>query len=341
MQALQLIRNGQPLELREVDPDPVGPADVLVEVAAAGICHSDVHYRSGPLGPRAFPITLGHEVAGTIIAVGDDIDDERIGERVCLHYQSFCGSCRWCRAGSEQFCEQGRMIGNSRPGGYAEYITVPSVNAVNLPDPIPFAHGAVMMCSSATSLHALRRARLAPGESVAVFGAGGLGMSAVQLAKALGAGEVFAVDVNPERLELAAGFGAVPIDAATDAVRAIREATDGAGVDVAVEVIGLGKTMKQALDVLGKRGRAAIVGLSVDAIQLAPFAELAGREAEMIGVSDHLLAEIPELLGFYLDGALDLGEVVGQTIPLDADAVNAVMDEMERFGGAVRSVIIP
>lgn len=341
MQALQLIQHGHPLELREVDPDPVGPVDVLVEVAAAGICHSDVHYRSGPLGPKSFPITLGHEVSGTIVAVGDDVGDERVGQRVCLHYQSFCGSCRWCRAGSEQFCEQGRMLGNSRPGGYAEFITVPSVNAVELPDTIPFEHGAVMMCSSATSLHALRRARLTPGESVAVFGAGGLGMSAVQLATALGADQVFAVDLNPERLSLAASFGAVPIDASTDAVHAIHEATDGAGVDVSVEVIGLGTTMKQAVDVLGKQGRAAIVGLSTDTIQLAPFAELAGREAEMIGVSDHLLAEIPELLGYYLDGLLDLDGIVGQTIPLDANTVNTVMDGMERFGGAVRSVIIP
>ncbi len=324
-----------------MEPDAPGPDDVMVRVAAVGICHSDVHYRKGPLGPRTLPITLGHEVAGTVVAAGERVDRTRVGERVCLHYQTFCGSCKWCLAGSEQFCGQGRMLGNSRPGGYAEFITVPSVNAVGLPDAIPFEQGAVMMCSSATSLHALRKARLAPGETVAVFGCGGLGMSAVQLARALGAREVFAVDTNPDRLDLAAAFGAVPIDATGDAVRQVHDATDGAGVDVSLEVIGLGSTMRQALDVLGVKGRAAIVGLSTDSIPVVPYADLVGREAEFIGVCDHLLSEIPQLLQFHLDGQLVLDEVVGGTVPLSAGDVNDVMDRMERFGGAVRTVIIP
>lgn len=341
MKALQLVAHGRPLEERSVDPGPPAPGEVLVEVGAVGICHSDVHYRTGPMGPRTLPMTLGHEVAGTVVAVGHDEDEARIGERVCLHYQTFCGACRWCRAGSEQLCEQGRMLGNSLPGGYAEFVVIPSVNAVALPESIPFEHGAVMMCSSATSLHALRRARLGPDESVAVFGCGGLGMSAVQLARALGAGTVYAVDRNPERLELAATFGAVPIDATGDAVDLIRSATGGAGVDVSLEVIGSGATMRQALDVLGKQGRAAIVGLSTDVIPVAPYGDLVGREAELIGVCDHLLAEIPELLGFYEAGKLRLDRIVGHSVPLEADAVNEVMDRMERFGGAVRTVIVP
>ncbi len=342
MKALQLISTGRPLEERDISLEIPGPHDVIVKVAAAGICHSDVHYRSGPLGPRSLPITLGHEVAGTIVAVGGDDEASRMGERVCLHYQTFCGSCRWCTSGSEQFCKEGTMLGNSRAGGYAEFITVPSANAIVLPDEIPFEHGAVMMCSSATSLHALRKGRLVEGESVAIFGVGGLGMSAVQLAIALGAGTVFAVDRNPERLELASGFGAIPIDAtSTDAVEEIREYTDGDGVDVAVEVVGHGSTMKHAIDVLGKKGRAAIVGLSASTIEIAPYGDLVGREAEIIGVSDHLIAEIPELLDFYLDGRLVLDEVVGLTVPLDATMVNNVMDRMEEFGGAVRTVIVP
>jgi D-arabinose 1-dehydrogenase-like Zn-dependent alcohol dehydrogenase len=340
MKALQLFAQGQPLEAVDIEVDAPGPSDVIVRVEAAGICHSDVHYRSGPLGPKEFPITLGHEVAGSIVAVGDAVSDGRVGERVCLHYQTFCGSCRWCTAGHEQFCPEGRMLGNSRSGGYAEFITVPSVNAVFLPEGVPMEHAAVMMCSSATALHALRQARTVPSDRVAVWGVGGLGMSAIQLARAMGVEQVFAVDRNLERLELAAGLGATPINANEDAVAHLLELTGG-GVDVALELIGSGVTMKQVVDVLGPRGRAAIVGLSPDTIEVAPYGELVGREAEIIGVSDHLLTEITELLDFYVAGHLDLDRIVGLTVPLDAVMVNDVMDRMERFAGPARTVITP
>ncbi len=340
MKALQLVSEGRPLEERDVDVDPPESTDVIVRVEAAGICHSDVHYRSGPLGPKEFPVTLGHEVAGTIVAAGDAVDGDRVGERVCLHYQTFCGSCRWCVAGYEQFCPEGRMLGNSRSGGYAEFITIPSANAISLPDEVPMEHAAVMMCSSATALHALRQARVGPGDRVAIWGAGGLGTSAIQLAWALGANEVFAVDLSQERRALALDLGATPIDATGDPVGELIEITSG-GVDVALELVGSGTTMKQVLDVLGPRGRAAIVGLSPDTIEVAPYAELVGREAELIGVSDHLLSEIAELLGFYLEGSLSLDRIVGLSIPLDAVIVNDVMDRMEAFSGPTRTVITP
>lgn len=340
MKALQLVAQGRPLEERDIDVDPPESTDVIVRVEAAGICHSDVHYRAGPLGPKEFPVTLGHEVAGTIVAAGDGVDGGRVGQRVCLHYQTFCGTCRWCAAGHEQFCPEGRMLGNSRSGGYAEFITIPSVNAIGLPDEIPMEHAAVMMCSSATALHALRQARVGPGDRVAIWGAGGLGMSAIQLARALGVEEVFAVDLNQERRSMAMDLGATPIDATGDPVGELRELTGG-GVDAAIEFVGSGGTMKQVVDVLGPRGRAAIVGLSPDTIEIAPYGELVGREAELIGVSDHLISEIPELLGFYVDGLLRLDRVVGLTVPLDAVIVNDVMDRMESFSGPTRTVITP
>ncbi len=340
MKALQLVAQGRPLEEVDIEVDAPGPSDVIVRVEAAGICHSDVHYRSGPLGPKELPVTLGHEVAGSIVAVGDAVGDDRLGERVCLHYQTFCGSCRWCTAGHEQFCPDGRMLGNSRSGGFAEFITVPSVNAVYLPDQVPMEHAAVMMCSSATALHALRQARTVPTDRVAVWGVGGLGMSAIQLAGAMGVEQVFAVDRNVERLGLAEELGAIPVDANDDPVAHLREVTGG-GVDVALELIGSGATMKQVVDVLGPRGRAAIVGLSDQTIEIAPYGELVGREAEVIGVSDHLLSEIPELLDFYVAGQLDLDRVVGLTVPLDAVMVNDVMDRMEEFAGPARTVIAP
>ncbi len=185
-----------------LDAPAPGDGEILVRVMAAGICHSDAHYRSG-VGSTRHPLTLGHEVAGVVAATGTGVSSPRVGDRVCLHYLVTCGACMDCRAGREQFCATGQMIGKDRDGGFAQLVCVPARNAHPLPDTIPFEQGAIMMCSSATALHALRKARVRTGETVAVFGVGGLGVSAVQLARALGASAVYAVDLNPAKLALA------------------------------------------------------------------------------------------------------------------------------------------
>jgi propanol-preferring alcohol dehydrogenase len=310
-------------------------------VKAAGICHSDAHYRSG-VGSTRHPLTLGHEVAGVVAAVGADVTAPRVGDRVCLHYLVTCGECLDCRAGREQFCTTGEMIGKDRDGGYAEFIRVPACNAHPLPAEIPFEHGAIMMCSSATALHALRKARVAAGDTVAVFGIGGLGVSALQLARALGAGTVYAVDVNPSKLALAKRLGAVPIDAASgDPVRAIRAATSGRGVNAALELIGSARTMEQALQSLAPQGRAALAGLTRERLSVAPYHDILGREAEIIGVSDHLASEIGELMQFIARGELDLRQAITRVVPLEAAAINGVLDELEAWRDGVRTVIAP
>ena len=234
------------------------------------------------------------------------------------------------------------MIGKSRDGGYAEFIGIPARSVFELPDEIPFEHGAIMMCSSATSLHALNKARMRTGESVAIFGAGGLGLSAIQLAKALGAREIFAVDIRPNKLDLARSLGAVPIDArAGDPVKLIRDHTAGRGVDVTLELIGLPQTMQQAVRSLAKQGRAALVGITEKSLEVSPYHELVNREAEIIGVSDHLATEIPLLLEFARTGKLNLSNIVTRTVPLDAKAINDVLDRLEHFGEDVRVVITP
>ncbi len=342
MNAIRLVATGHPLELQKVPvPDP-GPHEVLVRVRAAGICHSDAHYRAG-LSPTRTPVTLGHEVAGTVERAGAAVFHFAAGERVCAHYLTTCGACAECRGGHEQFCGTGRMLGKHRDGGFAEFVVVPAASLVALPEAISFAHAAVMMCSSATALHALRKARLATGETVAIFGLGGLGASAVQLARALGAAAVYAVDLSPAKLALAATFGAIPIDAgAADAAGQIRALTAGRGVDVAVELVGLPQTMRQAVQSLAPRGRAALAGLTDQPLEVSPYHEVINREAEIIGVSDHLFSELPELLGLAARGALDLSRIVTRTVPLDAAAINGVLDELDGFSNsAVRTVVVP
>ena len=342
MKAVRLIKPGQPLEMQEVPMPPVGARDVLVKVKAAGICRSDMHYRAGTSPVPNLPCTLGHEVAGVVEEVGAEVRNVKVGDRVCLHYLVTCGDCRYCALGSEQFCTTGSMIGKYQDGGYAEYIAVPSHNAVPLPDDIPFEQGAIMMCSSATSFHALNKAGLKPGESVAVFGVGGLGISAVQLARAFGALDVYAVDINADKLKLAESYGAIPVNASTtDPVAEIKRLTEGQGVDVALELVGLPQTVKQAVQSLGVFGRAVLVGLTDQPFELNSYRDVILKEAQIIGCSDHLLPELLLLVELVRRTALDLSPVVTRTVPLDAEAINAALDDLEAFGPDVRTVITP
>ena len=342
MKAVRLVQPGHPVELFEIPLPVVGPGDVLVRVRAAGICHSDVHYRAGRSRVDPLPLTLGHEVAGEVAEVGRDVRRVRPGDRVALHYLVTCGVCPYCAGGHEQFCPDGKMIGHYTDGGYAEYIAVPERNALVLPDNVPFEAGATLMCASSTALHALRKGRLTGGETLAVIGIGGLGLSAIQLGRALGARQVFAVDTQPAKLALAVRYGAVPVNPAQgDAADQIRALTGRRGVDVALELIGLPATMRQALRALAPMGRAVVVGISDKPLEIDSYHELLGPEAELTGSNDHLLAELPLLLEYARTGVLDLSQVVSRIIPLDAVAINAALDELEHFTAGVRTVIVP
>ena len=342
MKAVRMVETGKPLELQNIPIPSIGERDILVRVRAAGICHSDVHYRGGRSTMGGLPITLGHEVAGEIERTGSKVSSLVAGDRVALHYNLSCGDCYYCSTGNEQFCTTVKMLGHHTDGGYAEYVAVPARNAIPLPEEIPFEQGATLMCASATALHALRKGRVKAGETVAVFGVGGLGLSTIQLAKAMGAVEVYAVDIQQDKLELASEYDAVPVDAARyDAVEEIRRLTRGRGVDVALEMIGLQKTMKQTVESLGIMGRAVIVGLSRDPLQVNPYATLIGHEAEIIGSNDHLLQELPLLMDMARRGILDTSRVVSQVVPLDADKINQRLDDLEHFTKDVRAVIVP
>ena len=345
MRAVRLPAPGHRVEDAEVPMPSCGPGDVLVRVRAAGICHSDVHYRAGRSRVDPLPLTLGHEIAGEIVEVGQHAHHHSVGDSVCLHYLITCGQCDDCLAGREQFCATGKMLGHFTDGGWAEYIAVPARNAVPLPPSVPFAQGAVMMCSSATSLHALRKGRLKAGETVLVVGAGGLGMSAVQLARALGASDVIAVDRDPMKLALAERFGARTIRATDlspdDVVAQVRAMTKGRGVDVALELVGNPDTMRTALQSLAPLGRAVVVGLSDINLPVDTYRDLIGREAELIGSNDHLLSELYELVEMADKGILNLADVVMHTVPLQAQDINGVLDALDRHAAPIRTVIVP
>jgi propanol-preferring alcohol dehydrogenase len=340
MRAVRLVQVGKPLEEANIAIPEIRSSDVLIRVAAAGICHSDVHYRAGISKIDHLPVTLGHEIAGRVEEVGRDVTHVSTGDRVCVHYLVHCGSCEFCVRGLEQFCHSAQMIGKHRDGGYAEFIKVPCANAFPLPDEIPFEVGAIMMCSSATALHALNKARFKAGESIAIFGFGGLGFSALQLARAFNCDQIYVVEINPAKLASIETLGAVAIDANKgNAVEQIMDATNGKGADVSLELIGSAKTMRQAVQCLGALGRAALVGLTAESISIFPYTDLINKEVEIIGVSDHRAAELPTLIEFTRSGKLRFPPDALRFVDLDAQQINASLDAFQNSIDHIRTVI--
>jgi D-arabinose 1-dehydrogenase-like Zn-dependent alcohol dehydrogenase len=340
MRAVRLTEVGKPLQEADVDLPEIGASDVLIRVAACGICHSDEHYRAGISKIERLPVTLGHEIAGWIEKVGADIKHVGPDDRVYVHYLAHCGSCEFCVRGLEQFCPTVEMIGKHRDGGYAEFVKVPGKNAFMLPDEISFESGAIMMCSSATALHALNKARLKSGESIAIFGFGGLGFSALQLARSFDCDQIYVVEINPAKLASVKTLGAVAIDANTgNPVEQITDATNGKGVDVSLELIGSSKTMQQAVQCLSALGRAALVGLTSESISIFPYTQLINREVEIIGVSDHLAAELSTLIEFARSGKLRFPSDALRFVDLDAEQINASLDGFQNSIDHIRTVI--
>jgi len=331
MRSIRLASFRAPLVEADVPRPSLDPGDVRVHVDACGICRSDAHYRAG-FGDIATPRTLGHEIAGTVEQIGEAVRTLAVGDRVAIHYLLSCGECDGCARG-EQFCVDGRMIGKHVDGGYAELIVVPERNAVPIPPGVTSEVAAVMMCSTATAYHALRVAGARADRSVAILGLGGLGASALRLARALDVAKIAAVDVVPEKLEMATRLGAIAIDARTDRI--------ADGFDVAIDFTGDPRLIESVLRMLAAGGTLVLVALSEAPITFNPYRDVLGKERRIVGCSDHTRAELVELFQLVSDGRLDLDEVISKRIPLEAGAINAALDELERATAAIRTVIVP
>src|SRR5499425_1156417 len=237
------------LELREF-PDPTpGPGEVVLAIKASGMCGSDLHTYRAPGGTAAIgirgrtePVIAGHEPCGVVAAVGSGVSEAqaRVGQRVMNHHYAGCGVCKHCRTGWSQMCLEGSIVyGANGHGGHAPYMKAPAYTVVPLPDELSFETGAAISCGTGTAFGALRRLNLSGRDTIAIFGQGPVGLSATQLAAAMGA-RVIALDVGKERLERAKEFGAAEIvnPQAEDAVAAIRELTHGRGADLTLDTSG-------------------------------------------------------------------------------------------------------
>lgn len=326
---------GGPLRVDTL-PDPVPPPHgVVVRVGATGLCRSDWHgWQGHDPDIRTFPHVPGHELAGTVAAVGRDVTRWREGDRVTVPFVCACGACPPCARGDAQVCDHQTQPGFTHWGSYAEYVALhqADLNLVRLPDDLSFATAAGLGCRFATAFRAvLDQGRVQAGQWVAVFGCGGVGLSAIMIARAVGARPI-AVDVSPAALALAQAAGAEwcldardaatgqPSIARSREVRgAIREHTGG-GADVALDALGSAATARGALEALRKNGRLVQVGLMAGADANPPFPLhlVIARELEIVGSHGLAAHAYPRLLAMVRDGRLDPGRLVTREIPLDA-----------------------
>jgi alcohol dehydrogenase len=343
MQAVFYEQFGGPITLRSL-PDPSPPPDgVVLRVAATGLCRSDWHGWMGHDPDISLPHVPGHELAGEVVAVGNEVRRWRGGERVTLPFVCACGLCPQCLAGQQQVCEAQFQPGFTHWGSFAEYVAIgrADLNLVGLPADLDELTAASLGCRFATAFRALvDQARLSGGQWLAVFGCGGVGLSALLIAKALGA-SVLAIDISPEKLALARRLGA---DAAIDAssqpqlVEQVRQLTGG-GAHVSLDALGSPQTCCDAIACLRRRGRHVQVGLLPGVLgqPAVPMSRVIALELEIYGSHGMPAHRYPALLEMIRSGQLAPQRLVGRVIGLEQ--APAALAEMGAFPGVGLTVI--
>lgn len=347
---------GEPVRIEEITiPDP-GPGEVVVDVAACGVCHTDLHYREGSINDE-FPFLLGHEAAGTVSAVGEGVTSVATGDYVVLAWRAPCGTCRSCRRGRPWYCfdsanaTQAMTLADGTKlspalgiGAFADKTLVAAGQAVKVnPAARPEAAGLIGCGVMAGYGAAVNTGGVSQGDTVAVFGCGGVGDAAIAGATLAGARLVIAVDLDDRKLELARRFGATNVVNAgnEDPVEAIRALTDGFGADVVIEAVGRPETYRQAFLARDHAGTLVQVGVPDPAMVVElPLIELFGRGGALKAswYGDCLPSrDFPTLIDLYLKGRLDLDGFVSETIGLDG--VEEAFDRMQR-GEVLRSVVV-
>jgi len=355
----------QPLEMLDLDIDDPHPGEVKVRLSASGVCHSDLSIQNGTVTMGPLPLVLGHEGAGVVTAVGHGVSDLVVGDHVVISWVPQCRQCFYCRRNEGHLCESGlagmmtgglpdgttRLSRRGKPvfqmtcaGTFGEEAIIPAAGAVKVPSDIPLASAALLGCAVLTGVGAaLRTAPVRPGDRVVVIGCGGVGMNIVQGARIAGAAEIIAVDTKPDKLALAKNFGATAaVDASgPDPAAAVRDLTEGRGVDIAFEAVGSKGTLAQAIAMARRGGQVVVVGApSPDVSAEIPiFPELIFQAKKIKGCfygSSNVHEDIPALCDLYQRGELKLDELVSCSIKLDQ--VNDALAAVEA-GEILRTVI--
>jgi L-iditol 2-dehydrogenase len=299
----------------------VGPDEVLVQVAACGICGSDVHGYDGSSGRRIPPIVMGHEAAGTVAAVGEQVKDLSPGDRVTFDSTVYCGQCEYCAKGEVNLCNNRQVIGVSctdyrRPGAFAEFIAVPQRIVYRLPEDISFAEAAMLEAVS-VALHAVQVSAVSVGETALVIGAGMIGLLTLQAAKAAGCSRVLIADVDETRLNLAKQVGAEEVLHASGAelIAEIMRRTDGKGVDLVLEAVGRNETVAAAVDCVRKGGTVTLIGNITPEVAL-PLQKVVSRQLRLQG-SCASSGEYPEAIELIASGKIQVKPLITAVASLE------------------------
>ena len=319
MKALVLEKYNQ-LVYKEVPEPSIGPDDVLIQVKACGICGSDVHGMDGSTGRRIPPVIMGHEAAGIIAEKGSNVTDYKPGDRVTFDSTIYCGVCFHCRRGEINLCDNRRVLGVScdeyrQHGAFAEFVAVPRHILYRLPDDITFEQAAMVEACS-IAFHAVRRIPVCINDTAVVVGTGMIGLLVIQTLRAAGCGKVIAVDIVPEKLELALSLGAdEAINATAEDVGAeIGRLTDGRGADIACEAVGTEQALHSALGSLCKGGHLALIGNVSPNVGLA-LQMVVTREITLYG-SCASCGEYPACLDMIARGGIDVDQLISTVAPL-------------------------
>jgi len=358
MKAAVLREVRTPLQIEEVKISKPGPHEVLIRTAAAGVCHSDLHFIEGSY-PHPLPAVLGHESAGVVEQVGSEVRTVKSGDHVITCLSAFCGHCEYCLTGHMSLCqspdtkrdkdaeprlsqENGPMLQYLNLSSFAEQMLIHEHACVAIRPDMPLDRAALIGCGVLTGVCSVfHTAGVRPGDTVAVIGLGGVGLAAVNGAAIAGASRIIAVDMSPAKDNMARNFGATDfVDAADgDAVKTVLEMTKG-GVDHSFEAVGLSKTAEQAFGMLKRGGAANIIGMIPigQSITIPGFAFLGEKKMQgsLMG-SNHFPVDMPRLVDMYLAGKLKLDDMISRRIKLED--VNEAFTEM-KTGQIARSVIV-
>lgn len=364
VRAAVFVGPNAPLEIRELQiSDQPGPNEVLVKLAASGVCHSDLHALDGDWDTPA-PLVLGHEGAGVVIAVGSEVTELIPDDHVILSWTPSCQKCEFCVSGNPVLCQLANetayqhVFFDGKPrlsdgdtdvksflavGSFGEYAMVPASAAIRIRKDAPLAQAALVGCAVTTGIGAVTNtAGVEPGSTVLVVGCGGVGLNVVQGARLAGAKQIIVADVSEDKLALGRTFGATHLvnSREVDLLETVRELTGGRGVDYAFEAIGLPFTIEACYEAVRRGGTAVVVGQVADGVKISidPFV-MSDQEKKLIGSnygSSRQSIDFPKILDLYMEGRVDLDSMVTDRITLDQ--VNEAFDEM-RQGRGIRSVI--
>ncbi|UCH83161.1 MAG: zinc-binding dehydrogenase [Candidatus Latescibacterota bacterium] len=335
-----VLHGPKELKIEDVDTPRPGAGDVLVEVAANGLCHTDVTYYEAkiPEKARMYPLILGHEAAGTVVALGDGAAGLAEGDHVLLPPVYGCGECDYCQAGLDNLCRKSVFLGASRHGTYAQYVTIPAKFAFKMAPSVDMERACVAADSVSTVYYALKeRVGVRPGDSVAVFGCGGLGLAALNVARELGAAKLYAVDVRDDSLEAAARLGAETVNSkGKEKLFKELKTLSNAGIRIALDCVGFAATISEAFATVCKGGEVGVIGFTLDKVELRT-GNFMGLQKRIGGSWACPTRLYPEVVTMIEKGGLDFDVLVSKFY--DLEQVETAFADLEAGKIVGRAVI--